>query len=152
MKKQKTSGGLGPFIMLWSTQAFSTLGSSMASFALIVRSYQQQGVRAFHSAAARVLLCAGCAFEHLCGRAERPLEQENHHAGLRHPGGGRNAGRVVPAAKRESANWTSVPHQRRQRADEFRAAARAGGGDQPHHPQGAVPPGRGGCGRSPIRW
>ncbi|MEG2175178.1 MAG: MFS transporter, partial [Oscillospiraceae bacterium] len=31
------------FLILWSTQAFSALGSSMTSFALIIWSYQQQG-------------------------------------------------------------------------------------------------------------
>lgn len=35
--------GLGPFITLWSTQALSTLGSSMTSFALVIWTYQQQG-------------------------------------------------------------------------------------------------------------
>lgn len=35
--------GLHLFILLWATQAFSTLGSSMTGFALIVWSYQQQG-------------------------------------------------------------------------------------------------------------
>lgn len=31
------------FLVLWSTQAFSALGSAMTSFALIVWSYQQEG-------------------------------------------------------------------------------------------------------------
>ena len=31
------------FLILWLTQAFSALGSSMTSFALIVWSHQQQG-------------------------------------------------------------------------------------------------------------
>lgn len=35
--------GLRSFLILWSTQSFSALGSSMTSFALIVWSYQQQG-------------------------------------------------------------------------------------------------------------
>ncbi len=35
--------GMRPFLILWSTQALSALGSSMTSFALIVWSYQQQG-------------------------------------------------------------------------------------------------------------
>lgn len=35
--------GLGSFITLWSTQALSTLGSSMTSFALVIWTYQQQG-------------------------------------------------------------------------------------------------------------
>ena len=34
---------LKPFLILWLTQAFSALGSSMTSFALVVWSYQQQG-------------------------------------------------------------------------------------------------------------
>ena len=35
--------GMRPFLILWSTQALSALGSSMTSFALIVWSYEQQG-------------------------------------------------------------------------------------------------------------
>lgn len=35
--------GLHTFILLWSTQAFSALGSSMTSYALILWSYQQKG-------------------------------------------------------------------------------------------------------------
>ena len=35
--------GMRPFLLLWSTQSLSALGSSMTSFALIVWSYQQQG-------------------------------------------------------------------------------------------------------------
>lgn len=35
--------GLHTFILLWATQAFSTLGSSMTSYALILWSYQQKG-------------------------------------------------------------------------------------------------------------
>lgn len=34
---------LRPFLILWSTQAFSALGSAMTAFALIVWSYQRQG-------------------------------------------------------------------------------------------------------------
>ncbi len=34
---------LHSFLILWITQALSTLGSSMTSFALIIWSYQQQG-------------------------------------------------------------------------------------------------------------
>ena len=34
---------LHSFIILWLTQSFSTLGSSMTNFALIIWSYQQQG-------------------------------------------------------------------------------------------------------------
>lgn len=44
MKKlNKLFQGLHTFILLWSTQAFSTLGSSMTSYALILWSYQQKG-------------------------------------------------------------------------------------------------------------
>lgn len=35
--------GLSTFLFLWATQAFSALGSSMTSFALIIWSYQQEG-------------------------------------------------------------------------------------------------------------
>lgn len=34
---------LGPFLRLWSTQTFSALGSSMASFALVIWAYEQSG-------------------------------------------------------------------------------------------------------------
>lgn len=44
MKNIKTLfQGLHTFILLWSTQAFSTLGSSMTSYALVIWSYQQTG-------------------------------------------------------------------------------------------------------------
>lgn len=45
MKKSSFSSlaGLRPFLILWSTQALSALGSSMTSFALVIWSYQQQG-------------------------------------------------------------------------------------------------------------
>ena len=36
-------GGLKQFLILWSTQAFSALGSAMTSFALVIWSYQQEG-------------------------------------------------------------------------------------------------------------
>ena len=35
--------GLKTFLIVWSTQNLSTLGSAMTSFALVVWSYQQQG-------------------------------------------------------------------------------------------------------------
>ena len=40
---QKPAAGMRHFLVLWSTQAFSALGSAMTSFALIVWSYQQEG-------------------------------------------------------------------------------------------------------------
>lgn len=36
-------GELKGFLILWLTQSFSSLGSSMTSFALIVWSYQEKG-------------------------------------------------------------------------------------------------------------
>lgn len=42
-KLQKLFKELHGFLILWSTQSFSALGSSMTSFALIIWSYQQQG-------------------------------------------------------------------------------------------------------------
>lgn len=41
--KNKPFAGLHTFLVLWSTQSFSELGSAMTTFALIVWSYQQQG-------------------------------------------------------------------------------------------------------------
>ncbi|WP_438431658.1 MFS transporter [Gorillibacterium sp. sgz500922] len=38
-----TAKDLRPFLLLWSTQLLSTLGSSMTSFALVIWSYQQYG-------------------------------------------------------------------------------------------------------------
>ncbi|MDE7218084.1 MAG: MFS transporter [Oscillospiraceae bacterium] len=44
MKKYFSSlAGLKIFLILWSTQALSALGSAMTSFALVIWSYQQQG-------------------------------------------------------------------------------------------------------------
>ena len=40
---QNTLTDLRSFLILWSTQSFSALGSAMTSFALIIWSYQQQG-------------------------------------------------------------------------------------------------------------
>lgn len=42
-KLNNNHGTLRPFLTLWSTQAFSALGSSMTGFALILWSYQQHG-------------------------------------------------------------------------------------------------------------
>lgn len=41
--KPNNSGSLRPFLILWSTQSLSTLGSSMTTFALVLWSYQSQG-------------------------------------------------------------------------------------------------------------
>ena len=35
--------GLHTFIILWATQGFSALGSSMTSYALVIWAYQQEG-------------------------------------------------------------------------------------------------------------
>ncbi|MDO4270650.1 MAG: MFS transporter [Eubacteriales bacterium] len=45
MKQQNNPpfAGLKAFLLLWSTQALSALGSAMTSFALVVWSYEQQG-------------------------------------------------------------------------------------------------------------
>lgn len=42
-RKHNPFEGLHTFLLLWSTQAFSSLGSAMTSFALIIWSYEQQG-------------------------------------------------------------------------------------------------------------
>ena len=39
---KKTLKGLNAFLILWGTQAFSSLGSSMTNFALIIWSYERQ--------------------------------------------------------------------------------------------------------------
>ena len=43
MYSKSTSQGFGAFLLLWVTQSFSELGSSMTNFALVVWSYQQHG-------------------------------------------------------------------------------------------------------------
>ncbi len=43
MKRHLNTHAMGPFLLLWLTQSFSTLGSSMTSFALVVWSYQNSG-------------------------------------------------------------------------------------------------------------
>lgn len=45
MKKSRFSAAweLRPFIILWSTQSLSALGSSMTNFAVVIWAYQQQG-------------------------------------------------------------------------------------------------------------
>lgn len=48
--------GLGPFLLLWSGQAVSSLGSAMTSFALIIWAYKQQG------SAMSVMLLAFCTY------------------------------------------------------------------------------------------
>lgn len=42
-KQKNPFQGMYPFILLWATQAFSTLGSSITSYALVIWSYQQTG-------------------------------------------------------------------------------------------------------------
>ncbi len=42
-QKQNTTGALGPFYLLWSTQSLSALGSAMTGYALVIWSYQQTG-------------------------------------------------------------------------------------------------------------
>lgn len=39
---------LRSFLTLWITQSFSTLGSAMTNFALVIWSYQQQGSALTH--------------------------------------------------------------------------------------------------------
>ena len=48
--------GLKSFFALWASQAVSTLGSSMTSFALIIWAYERQGT------ASSVALLAVCSF------------------------------------------------------------------------------------------
>ena len=82
---KKTLKGLNAFLILWGTQAFSSLGSSMTNFALIIWSYERLG--AHNSAAGSLLLCAVCPVKYLCRSFERPVGQEENHAGVRYAGG-----------------------------------------------------------------
>ena len=67
--------GLRNFLILWSGQAVSSLGSSMTSFALIIWAYQQQGT---------VMSVSLLAFCSLPGRCDHgPVGQEKNHAGER---------------------------------------------------------------------
>ena len=67
---KKLVNELRSFLILWSTQALSALGSSMTGFALIMV-LSAKGIRADNSAAVRMFLRAVCDDEHFCGRAER---------------------------------------------------------------------------------
>lgn len=44
VRRAHSLAGLHTFLLLWATQALSTLGSAMTSFALIIWSYQQEGM------------------------------------------------------------------------------------------------------------
>ncbi len=59
---------LKSFLLLWSTQSLSTLGSSMTNFALVIWSLSGEGVGAYDRSAVRLLLCALCADEYFCRR------------------------------------------------------------------------------------
>ena len=100
---KKTIQEMKTFLLLWLTQSFSGLGSAMTGYALVIWSYTQEGsalMTAFlmvssyapyvllsecdmfvHCQTQGELLCALCAAEHLRGRTERQVEQENHHSG-----------------------------------------------------------------------
>jgi hypothetical protein len=43
MKKINTIREMRTFLILWSGQAFSALGSAMTAYALVIWSYQQEG-------------------------------------------------------------------------------------------------------------
>lgn len=43
MNKLSKFSGLQSFLILWSSQAVSTLGSAMTAFALIIWAYKEQG-------------------------------------------------------------------------------------------------------------
>ena len=77
-----TFKGLHTFVLLWATQAFSALGSSMTSYALVIWAYQQTGSALSTSLLRHLFLCTLCAVKYFCRRFKRPLEQEVYHAGL----------------------------------------------------------------------
>ena len=67
---------LRPFLLLWSTQALSALGSGMTSFGACHLGIRQSGSGAQHGAALDLFLRAVRPAEHFRRRAERPLEQK----------------------------------------------------------------------------
>ena len=70
------------FLILWATQALSTLGSSMTGFALIIWSYQQEG-----SALTTALLSA-CSYV--------PYVLMSIFAGAEHPAVFHHSRRILP--------------------------------------------------------
>ena len=68
------------FLILWLTQAFSSLGSAMTNFALVLWLYQDSG-SALKSCSDGGRNAGSC--KTVCWRNQGPLEQESRHAGLR---------------------------------------------------------------------
>ena len=62
---KKLFQGLHSLILLWATQSFSELGSSMTSYALVIRAYIRS--------ADGVFLCTLRTAEYLCRRFERQM-------------------------------------------------------------------------------
>ena len=60
MKKQNS---LKQYLLLWSTQSLSTLGSGMTSYALTLWLYQKTGLAL---ETAMLQICAVCADEYFC--------------------------------------------------------------------------------------
>ena len=58
-----------PFLMLWSTQSFSALGSAMTSYALVIWSYTQER-SALMTALLMVFLRTVCDFQYFCGSTQ----------------------------------------------------------------------------------
>lgn len=71
---KKTIHELKDFLILWSTQSISQLGSSMTSYALTLWLYEQTG-SSLSTAALTICsyACALCAYEHPCRGFDRPL-------------------------------------------------------------------------------
>lgn len=111
------------YLLLWFTQMISGLGSAMTSYALVIWSYTQEG-SALQTALLMVCSYAPlCDLQHLCRSPQRPLEQEENHAGMRCAGGTQHIGSTASAEKRCVANLASVHHQYHFEPHEYGAAA-----------------------------
>lgn len=68
MKKEYKS--LRPYLLLWSTQSLSTLGSAMTSYALVLWLYLKNGSALQTALLSVCSLRTICADEHLCRRPQ----------------------------------------------------------------------------------
>ena len=110
---------LRPFLLLWSTQALSALGSGMTSFALVIWAYGQSG-----SALSTALLsiCSYAPYVLLSIFAGALSDRWNKKVTML-VCGRYDGRRIPPAAHRPSRRVASVRAQHLERPDEHRAAA-----------------------------
>ena len=73
---------LKTFLILWSTQSLSQLGSSMTGFALTSVVVSEDRIRTPNSSSVHLFLCPLCCYKYLCRCFQRPLEQEKNYVGM----------------------------------------------------------------------